>query len=77
MLPDELPALALGHAAPNPELHPVVERVGKALGYDGALSTEQSGSFLGRAGDEKLVGIGGAAQGFGDPCETALTAPHV
>ena len=52
MLPDELAALTLGHAAPDAELDPVVERIGKALRDDGALATYHSGSILRRAMDE-------------------------
>ena len=64
MLPDELSALTLGHAAPDPELNPVVERVGEALGDDGALATYQCRSVLRRAADEEFVGISGSAPGF-------------
>jgi hypothetical protein len=49
MLPDEFPALTLGHPAPDAELNPVVERIGEALGDDGALTTYQRGSILRRA----------------------------
>ena len=52
MLPDELAALTLGHAAQDAELDPVVERIGKALRDDGALATYHSGSILRRATDE-------------------------
>jgi len=76
MLPDELAALPLGRAAPDTELDPVVERIGKALGDDGALATYQSGSILCRATDEEFVGIGGSTQSFGDPRDATFRWRH-
>ncbi len=76
MLPDELAALTLGHAAPDAELDPVVERIGKALGDDGALATYHSGSVLCRPTDEEFVGIGGSTQSFRDPCDAAFRWRH-
>jgi hypothetical protein len=76
MLPDELAALTLGHAAPDAELDPVVERIGKALGDDGALATYHSGSILRRATDEEFVGISGSTQGFRNPSEAAFRCRH-
>jgi hypothetical protein len=76
VLPDELAALTFGHAAPHPELNPVVERVGKALGDDSALATYQGRSVLRRATDEEFVGICGSTQGFGDPGEAAFRWRH-
>ena len=76
MLPDEFPALTLGHAAPDAELNPVVERVGEALGDDGALATYQCRSILRRAADEEFVGISGSTQRFGDPGEATFRWRH-
>jgi len=76
MLPDELPALKLGHAAPDPELDPVVECVGKALGDDSAVATDHSGSILRRATNEELVGISGSTQSFRDPGNATFRWRH-
>src|SRR4051794_39159937 len=76
VLPDELAALTFGHAAPHAELNPVVERVGKALGDDGALATYLGCSALRRATDEEFVRICGSTQSFGDPGEAAFRWGH-
>ena len=76
MLPDEFPALTLGHAAPDAELNPVVERIGEALGDDGALATYQCRSILRRAAHEEFVGISGSTQRFGDPGEATFRWRH-
>jgi hypothetical protein len=60
-------ALALGHAAPHPELDAVVERVGQALGAHRAAHADGLGPVLRRAGHEQLVGVGVAARRRGDP----------
>lgn len=76
MLPDELAALTLGHAAPDPEFNAVVQRVRKALGDDGALATDQSRSILRRTADEEFVGISGSTEGFRNPSETTFRWRH-
>jgi len=76
MLPDELAALTFSHASPHPELAPVVERVGKALGDDGALATHHGRSVLRRPTDEEFVRICGSTQGFGDPSKAAFRWRH-
>ena len=47
--PQERAPLTFGHAAPDAELDPVVERVGQALGADGAAPADQLGPVLRRA----------------------------
>jgi hypothetical protein len=42
MLLEQRPPLAFGRAAPNTELHLVVERVGEALGPDGTVPANTS-----------------------------------
>ena len=76
MLPDELPALTLGHPAPDAELDPVVERLGKALGDDGAVATDHSRSILRRATGEEFVGVSGSAQSFRDPGNATFRWRH-
>jgi hypothetical protein len=76
MLPDELPALTFGHPAPDPELNPVVECVGQALGNDGTMPTYQSRSFLRRTSDEELVWIGGPTQRFRNPGNATFLRRH-
>ena len=52
------PALALGHAAPDAELDPVVQGVGQALGPDRAGQAHGLGPVLSGTGDEELVRVG-------------------
>ena len=49
--------LALGHPAPDPELHAVVQGVGAALGDDRTMPTDHGGFALRRSTHEQLVGI--------------------
>jgi hypothetical protein len=46
--------LAFGHAAPDTELHLVVERVGEALGDDGTVSANNSRFPLRRSTNEPV-----------------------
>ena len=55
------PTLTLGHAAPDAELDPVVQRVGQALGADDAGHADLLGPVLLRSLDEQRVGVGRAA----------------
>ena len=49
------PALALGHATPHAPLDLVVQRLGQALGADGATATHELGTVLLGPSDEQLV----------------------
>ena len=55
------PALTLGHAAPDPELDPVVERVGQALGAHRAAHADGLGAVLRGALHEQAVRVAGPA----------------
>ena len=59
MLLEQRPPLAFGHAAPNTELHLVVERLGEALGDDRAVLANSSRFPLRRSTNEEFVGIDG------------------
>jgi hypothetical protein len=59
--------LAFGHSAPDTEFHPVVQRVGAALGHHGTVPTNHGGFPLSGTPDEEFVRIGGATASFGDP----------
>lgn len=65
-------ALAFGHAAPDAELDPVVERVGAAFGDDGAVPADHCRFTLGGTAYEQLVRVGLAAAGLGHPRDTRL-----
>ena len=52
------PALPLGHAAPDAELHAVVQRVRQALGAHGAAHADGLGAVLRRALHEQRVRVG-------------------
>src|SRR5215469_4972426 len=67
------PALALGHAAPDTELDPVVEGVREALGTDDAATADQLGPVLRRPLNKQLVRIRLLARGAGSP----VSDPHV
>ena len=55
------PALALGHATPDAELDPVVQRIGQALGADDAGHADLLGPVLLSSLDEQRVRVGCAA----------------
>ena len=76
VLLDELSSLTFGLAAPDPELDPVVERVGKAFGDDCAIATYQGRSVLRRTADEEFVRISGSTQGLRDPGEATFRWRH-
>src|SRR6476659_5820472 len=57
------PALALGHATPDPELHAVVQGVGQALGADGATQADALRAVLRGALHEQRVRCVIAARG--------------
>ncbi len=76
MLLDELSSLTFGLAAPDPELDPVVERVGKAFGDDRAIATYLSRSVLRRTADKEFVGVSGSAQSFRYPGNTTFRWRH-
>src|ERR1700735_516403 len=67
--------LPLGHAAPHPELDPVVERVSKAIGPDRAAAADQLGPVLRRALDEKLVRVSSLTRGTRSPVRDPHVAP--
>jgi len=49
--------LALGHTAPDTELHPVVERIGATFELDGAVPADRRRFALCRTTDEQLIRI--------------------
>src|SRR5690606_24071106 len=55
--PEQCAALPFGHAAPDPELDPVIEGVGKALGTDRASPADQLRPVLGRSLHEQRIGV--------------------
>src|SRR6516225_982378 len=67
MLLEQSPALALGHAAPHPELDLVVQRVRPALLHHRAVTADHRCLALGRAPDKEFIGIGGPTQCLRDP----------
>jgi hypothetical protein len=62
VLPEQRPALALGHAAPNAELDLVVQRVRPAFLHYRAVTADDRGLALGGAADKQFVGIGGPTE---------------
>jgi hypothetical protein len=72
VLLEQHPPLAFGHAAPDTELHPVVERVGEALGDDRAVPTNDNRFPLRRAANEEFVGIDGATVRLRHPLTAVL-----
>lgn len=72
MLLEQRAALTLGHPAPDPELHAVVEGIGAAFGDNRAVPADHCGFALRGTSDEQLVGIGGSAQRFGHPGNTGF-----
>jgi len=67
VLLEQGPALALGHAAPNSELHPVIQGIGSALGDHRAVPADDRGLALGSPTNEQLVRIGRTTQSLGYP----------
>lgn len=70
MLFEQGAALTLGHAAPDAELHPIVQRVGTAFGDNGAVPADHGGLALGGAANEQFVRVGLPAAGLRDPRDT-------
>lgn len=58
VLLEEGTALPFGHAAPDTELHPIVECIGAAFEDHRAVTTDHGCFALGGAADEQLVRIG-------------------
>ena len=52
--------LAFGHAAPDTELHPVVECLGGTLGHDRTVPANHGRFSLRRSANEQFVGVSGA-----------------
>ena len=52
------PPLAFCHAAPDAELHLIVQRVGQALDGDRTVPADDSGFPLRGSSNEELIGIG-------------------
>ena len=71
--PEQCAALPFGHAAPDPELDPVIEGVGKALGTDRASPADQLRPVLGRSLHEQRIGVRISAGRTGGP----IRNPHV
>ena len=73
MLFEQGAALTLGHAAPDTELHPVVQCVGSAFGDHRAVPADHRGLALRGAADEQFVGIGLAAACLRNPGDAGLS----
>ena len=69
---EQCPPLAFGHAAPDTELHLVVERVGEALGDDGTVPANSGRFPLRLSAYEQVVGIGGATPRLRHPRDAGL-----
>ncbi len=61
MLSEQGTALTLGHAAPHPELHPIVEGIGATFELHGAVPTDCRGLTLSRSANEQVVGVSSPA----------------
>lgn len=61
MLPEQGTPLTLGHAAPHPELHTVVQGIGTTLELHGAMPADRRGLTLRRPSNEQVVGISSPA----------------
>ena len=72
MLLEQRPPLALGLAAPNTELHLVVERVGEALGSDRTVPANNSRIPLRGSANKELVGLDGTTPRFGYPDDSGF-----
>src|SRR3954447_3491039 len=71
------PALALGHATPDPELNAVVQRIGEALrAYDAAEATSLD-AVLRRTLDEEVVRVGVPAGAESGPVTLSGCADQV
>lgn len=67
MLFEQSAPLTFGHASPDSELDPVVQRIRPALGDDRTVPADDGGLALRGAPDEQLVGVGRTTDGLGDP----------
>ena len=72
MLLEQRAALTLGHSAPHPELHAIVQRIGATLGHHRAVPADDGGLALRGATNEELIGIGRTAQSPGHPRDARL-----
>ena len=72
VLLEQRSSLAFGHAAPDAELHLVVESVGGALGDDGTVSANRSRFSLFLSPNEHFVGILGATPRLRHPCNAGF-----
>ncbi len=66
-------ALPLGHTAPNPELDPVVQRVGSAFQDHRTVPADHRGFALRRTTDEQFVRISLSATRLRHPCDPSLS----
>jgi len=73
MLFEQGAPLTLRHPTPDPELHPIIQRVRTALGDDRAVPADHRGFALGGAAHEQLVGVGRATQRLGHPGDPRLS----
>src|ERR1700739_2524259 len=69
---EQRPPLAFGHAAPDTELHLVVECVGGALDDDGTPPANRSRFPLFRSLNEHFVGISGETPRLRHPCDAGF-----
>ena len=72
VLLEQCAALTLGHAAPDAELDPVVQRVGTALEQHRAVTADGGRLTLGGSADEEFIRIDVLAAGLGHPFLAAL-----
>ena len=72
MLLEQGATLTLGHSTPDPELHPVVQRVGAALHDDRTVPTDHRSLTLRSTAHEQLIGIGGPADGLRHPGDSGF-----
>src|SRR5262249_14043561 len=72
VLLEQRPALAFGQAAPNAELHLIVERVGEALGPDGTLPANTGRLPLRRPANKQILGVAGPTERLRDPLDAGF-----
>ena len=70
------PTLTFGQTAPDTELHPVVERVGKALDDNGTFAAHHRRRSLRGSANEEFVGIGGSTPRLRHPRDTGFAGGH-
>lgn len=77
MLLEQGTTLALGHSAPDSELHAIVQRISAAFEDHRAVPTDHRGFTLGGTPDEQLVRIGLAAPRLRNPRDPGFALTSV